>query len=431
MMNKNNEASAKKQFTFSTLMSNNKAVFALSLFFAFIFWISVSMSQTTETERVFTDVKINIAIDNNSLAAQNNLEVIGENNFVADVTVKGLSYVVNSSDFTSSNINLTASASLVSAAGTYDLPVNATLTGISGDAEVISVSVKTVKVSFDERVTKSFALTDEVEEGENYSLAEGLIRENARISKETIEISGPSREISKITGVKAYVKVDKELSETERFEAEIIAMTSNGVADLTNLTLEISEPVYISIPICKVGTYETAVDFIGTPQAYRSEGIEYSVYPAKVDISMQTGTGETQLDDNNKILVGTIDFSKVNNTVNRLVVDNAKIGSDVKNFTVTIDMSKMAKRWLEIPVDVSSVTLPENVTVISQSVESVQIIGPSSSVMNIDKTAAYAVPVLDGVELEKGTYTIPAKIILRTLTDSWVYGSYSIEIEVK
>ena len=94
-------------------------------------------------------------------------------------------------------------------------------------------------------------------------------------------------------------------------------------------------------------------------------------------------------------------------------------------------MSSMAKRWLEIPVDVSSVTLPENVTVVSQSVESVQIIGPSASVMNIDKTAAYAVPVLDNTELEKGTHTIPAKIILRTLTDSWVYGTYTIEIEVK
>lgn len=430
MMSRNN-ASAKKKITFSTLIADNRVVFVMSLFFAFIFWIFVSMSQTTEAERVFTDVKINILIDDNSLAVENNLEIFGENDFTADVTVKGLSYVVNSSEFTNSNITLNASASSVAAAGTYDLPVNASLNGISGDAEIISVSVKSVKVSFDERITKSFAITEEIEEGENYSLAEGLIRENSRLSKETIEISGPSREISKITGVKAYVKVDKELSETERFEAEIIAVTSNGVADLSNLTLEISEPVYISIPICKVGTYETAVDFIGTPQAYRTDGIEYSVYPAKIDISVQTGTGETQLDDNNKILVGTIDFSKINNTVNRLVVDNAKIGSDVKNFTVTIDMSSMAKRWLEIPVDVSSVTLPENVTVVSQSVESVQIIGPSASVMNIDKTAAYAVPVLDGTELEKGTHIIPAKIILRTLTDSWVYGTYTIEIEVK
>lgn len=431
MMNRNNANDKKEKVSFSSLMTNNKFVFVLSLLFAVAFWVMVSMSQTTEIERVFTDVRISVNIDENSVAAENNLEIFGNGDYFADVTVKGYSYLVNSSEFTNSNINLFASTSSVVTAGTYDLPVSGSLTGISGDVQISSISVKSVKVSFDERVTKSFALTEQIEEGENYSLAEGLVRENPRLSLDKIDISGPSKEISKITSVKAYVKIDKMLSSTESFEAEIIAESSNGVVDLENLKLEITEPVYVSIPICKVGTYETAVDFAGIPQAYRSEGVEYSVYPAKIDVSVQTGANDTQLDDNNKILIGTIDFSKINNTVNRIVVENQKISSDVKNFTVTIDMSSMAKRWLEIPVDVSSVTLPENVTVLSQSVASVQIVGPSQSVMNIDKNAAYAVPVLDGQELTPGKHTIPAKIILRTLTDSWVHGTYTVEIEVK
>lgn len=431
MMNKNNANAKKMNFSFSSLITNNKFVFVLSLLFALAFWVFVSISQTSEIERVFSDVRISVNIDENSVAAENNLEVFGNGEFFADVTVKGYSYLVNSSAFTVNNINLYASTSSVVTAGTYDLPVSAALNGISGDVQVASISVKTIKVAFDERQTKSFPITEVIEEGENYSLAEGLIRENPRLSLEKIDISGPARELAKIVSVKAYVKIDKELSSTESFEAEIIAESSNGRMELTNLTLGISEPVYVSVPICKVGTYETAVDFAGTPQAYRTDGIEYSVYPAKIDISVQTGSGETQLDDDNKILIGTIDFSKINNTINRIVVDNQNIASDVKNFTVTIDMSSMAKRWLEIPVDVSSVTLPENVTVVSQNVESVQIVGPSQSVMNIDKTAAYAVPVLDGVELTPGTHTIPAKIILRTLTDSWVHGTYTVEIEVK
>ncbi len=431
MMNKNNSNAKKGKLSFSALITDNRFVFLLSLVFALIFWVFVSMSQTTETERVFSDVRISVNIDENSVAAENNLEIFGNGDFYADVTVKGYSYLVNSSEFTSSNINVFASTSSVVTVGTYDLPVSAVLTGISGDVQISSVSVKSIKVSFDERLTKSFAITEQIEEGENYSLAEGLIRENPRLSLDKIDISGPAKEISRITSVKAYVKIDKMLSATESFEAEIIAESSNGKVDLSKLTLEITEPVYVSIPICKVGKYETAVDFAGMPQAYRSEGIEYSVYPSEIDISVQTGADDTQLDDNNKILVGTIDFSKINNTVNRIVVENQNIASDVKNFTVTIDMSSMYKRWLEIPVDLSSVTLPENVTVISQTVESVQIVGPSQSLMNIDKSAAYAVPFLDSVELEPGKHTIPAKIILRTLTDSWVHGEYTVEIEVK
>ena len=274
MMNKNKTSVDKHKISFSALMSNNKIVFVLSLIFAVMFWAFVSMSQTSEIERVFTDVKISVNIDENSVAADNNLELFGNGEFFADVTVKGFSYIVNSSDFTGNNIYLTASTSAVVTAGTYDLPVTATLSGISGDVEIVSVSVNSIKVSFDERVTKSFAVTEEIEEGDGYSLAEGLIRENPRLSVESIDISGPSKEINKITSVKAYVKLDKEIAATESFEAEIIAETSSGVADLSNLTLGINEPVYVSIPIYKVGTYETAVDFIGSPQAYRSEGVE-------------------------------------------------------------------------------------------------------------------------------------------------------------
>ncbi len=432
MMNKNNANAKKGNMSFSSLISNNKVVFLLSLVFAVIFWVFVSISQTSEIERVFSDVKISVNIDENSVAAENKLEIFGNEEFFADVTVKGYSYLVNSSELTSSNINLFASTSSVVAAGTYDLPVSSALSGVSGDVQITSVSLKSIKVSFDERVTKSFAVTEQIEEGDKFAVADGLIRENPRLSIDKIDISGPSKEIAKITAVKAFVKIDKKLSATESFEAEIIAESSNGTVDLSDFTLGITEPVYVSIPISKVGKYETAVDFAGIPQAYRSEGIEYTVTPAKVDISQKTGSGDTLLDDNNKILVGTIDFSKINNTENYIVIENENIAPDITEFAVTIDMSDMYKRWLEIPVDLTSVDVPKDVDVLSETVESVQIVGPEESLIDIDKTAAYAVPVFDDIEeLEPGVHTIPAKIILRTLTDSWVHGTYTVEIEIK
>ena len=430
MMSKNNTNSTKKKFSFASLMADNRIVFLFSLVIAICFWCLVSMSQTTEIERVFQGVKVNIALDE-SVAKNNGLEIFGNQDYTVDVTVKGLSYIVNDAAFTNENIKVSASCSAVVAAGTYELPLSASISGISGEAEVVSISLKSIKVSFDERVTKSFALTEEIKELDGYSLKEGLIRENPRLNVEKINISGPSKDISKITSVKAYVELDKELTVTESFEAEIIAESSAGVVDLENCKIELSEPVYVTIPINKVGKYVTAVDFIGMPQSYREEGIKYSVYPSEIDVSVMTGTGDTQLNESNEILIGTIDFSQINNTANRIVINNEKLSSEVKNFTVTIDMSKMSKRWLEIPVETSSVTIPEGITIVSQTVESVQIVGPSASVMGIDKTAAYAVPVFEASEYSTGKHQIPAKIVLRTLTDSWVHGTYMIEIEVK
>lgn len=431
MMSKNKTNSEKKSISFSSLMSDNKFVFVISLIIAVICWTLVSMSQTTEIEKTFKDVPVNINVDE-SIAKNNGLEIFGNQTFAVDVTVKGFSYVLNDPAFTNDNISVTASCSSVTAAGTYDLPLNGSVSGVSGDVEVVKLSANTVKVSFDERVSKTFALTEEIKELDGYSLKAGFIRENPRLSVDSLTLSGPSKEIAKITALKAVVELNKELNVTTNLEAEIVVESANGTLDLANFTLEITDPVYITIPVSQVGTYETAVDFIGMPQAYRNDGVEYKVYPSQVDLSIQTGVGETILDESNKLLIGTIDFNKINNVVNRITIQNKDIASDVKQFTVTIDMSSMAKRWLEIPVDVSSVTLPEGVTVLSESVESVQIVGPSSSVMEIDQSAAYAVPVLDGIELTSGKHTVPAKIILRTLTDSWIHGtSYTVEIEVE
>ena len=430
MMNRNNSATSNNKLTLSALFANNKIVFVFSVFIAIICWVLVSMSQTTEVEKVFQDVRVNINIDE-SVAKNNGLEIFGNKEFSVDVRVKGLSYIVNDSSFSNDNISVNASCSAVVAAGTYDLPLSASVVGASGQAEVVDISLNSIKVYFDERMTKSFALTEEVEELDGYSIADELVRENPRLSVEKIVISGPAREISKITAVKAHVELNKELTSSVSLEAEIITESSSGEIDSSLLTYDLTEPVYVSIPVKKVGKYFTAVDFIGIPQAYRGEGIDYSVYPSEIDVSYITGTDDTQLNESNEILIGTIDFSDINNTVNRIVINNEDISSDVNNFTVTIDMSDMAKRWMEIPVDVSTVKLPDNVTVLSKTVESVQIIGPGTTVMNIDQSAAYAVPVIDGAELAPGKHIVPAKIILRTLTDSWVHGTYEIEIEVE
>lgn len=427
MMSRNKENPSKKKITFSSLMANNKVVFVFSLVVAVVFWCVISLSQTTEIEKDFHNIKITI---DDSMPRNNNLEIFGDNEFFVDVTLKGFSYLMNEPNFASEKIIVTASCSAVSTAGTFELPLTCSVKGLSDEIEVTDISSQTIKVTFDERQTKSFAITEQIEEKEGFSVAEGLVKENPRLSVSKINVSGPAREISKITAVKAYLELNEEIKSTVTAEAEIIFEASSGVLDSSYFTIENSEPVYITIPLTQVGTYKTAVDFIGIPQAYRGEGIDYSIYPSEIDVSVLTGVGETHINDSNEILVGTIDFSQINNKVNEIVLTNENLTAESVDFDVTIDMSHMEKRWLELPVDLSTVELPEGVEVISTSVLSVQIVGPAASVMNLDKTAGYAVPVFDGTEFESGTHTIPAKIVLRTLTDSWVYGEYTVEIKV-
>ena len=415
----------------NSLFDNNKFVFVFSLLLALICWVAVSLTQTPVTERVFTGVKIQIS-GTDTLEKSTGLSVYGDGSYTADVTVQGPSYIINASSFTADKISLTASTAAVATAGSYDLPVTAGIPGVSGDIEITDVSVSSIKVYFDEEISKKFNLVEEVVELDGYSLAPGCVRENPILSAETVEIVGPAREINRISSVAARVELSEKLETTAKFEAEIIPMTDSGELNSSNISVETDEAVYITIPVKRNGTYEVSVEFSGVPQAYRGSGIEYTISPSTVDVTVDTAVADLHLGDNNKLNIGTIDFSSLDNTVNYIKITCEDLTEEPVTFTVKVDMSSMDKRWLEIPVDIEQAEIPSNVTVNTESVKSVQLVGPNSSVGTIDNSCAYAVPVLDDVDLTKaGTYTVPAKIVLRTLTDTWVRGAYEMEITVK
>lgn len=409
---------------------NNLIIAVTSLVIATICWCMVSATQTTEAERTVTGVPIQIQITD-EFSEETGLSIFGESSFTADVTVKGQSYIINAGNFGTESISLTASVASVAVPGKYELPVTATVISQSNDIEIVKVSTEKISVNFDKTVTKTFPLTESVTEGEKYSLADGIIRENPTLSRDTIDISGPSTEIAKITAVKAVVEINEKIKATTKLEATIVFEAEGAELDDSDIKVETEDPVFITIPVSSSGIYDVKVDFSGVPADYRESGVEYTINPPTADIVYSSGSYSSIIDEDGKINVGTIDFSQINNEVNYIRVTNDSLGEEEMSFTVTVDMSSMYKRWIEIPVDTSNFELPDNVTVNTESVKSVQIIGPEDSVKNVDSTVAYAVPNLEGVNLKKpGTYTVPAKIVFRSLTNAWVYKTYQLEITV-
>lgn len=426
MMNRNNTDSEKKKFSFASLTSNNKFLFVFSLILAVVFWCIVSMSETTETERVFQDVIVKINLDG-SLPQQNNLEIFGQKEFKVNVTVKGLSYLVNDSSFTSDDINVTASCAGVAEAGTYSLPLTYSLNQRSS-VQIVSVSAQSIDVTFDKLETKNFILTEDIVEKEGYALGENITRELPRLSVESIDISGPATELAKITSVDARVVLDSELNSSVSIEAEIIPMAGDNAIELTDCKIVQTEPVYVYIPVKKTGTYNTTIDFKNVPSAYRDSGVQYTVSPSSIEVKVDVNSNSS--DDS--VCVGVVDFSKIRAGVNTITVENKDLLSETKVFTVTVDMSGLSERWVsDIPVVLSDTDVPDNVTVLTKDIDSVIIICPSEVKDTIDSNVAYAVPVLNSEELTPGKHTVPAKIVLRTLQNSWVYGEYTMEIEVK
>ena len=412
-----------------SIMDNNKIVFAISLLIAVICWGSVSLVNTQETERTITGVKVQLT-QTDELLADYGLSVFDQTDFFVDVTLKGYSYLLR--DVTSDNIELTASCASVAAAGTYDLPVVSTLEGgVNSNVRITKLSSGTIKVYFDKEVSKTFNLVEDVVEKEGYAVAEGYERENPILSTETVTVTGASRDVSKIVTVKARVELDKTLSSTERLEAALVLESDVGELDPSLFTVAPDGPIYITIPINHTGTYEAVVDFSNMPQYYKTNGFDYTVSPATIDITSTTGVDATQM-QSHQISVGTVDFSDIVPGIVNEIPLTFDAGDGAHEYTVRIDMTGMSSRTITVPVDVSNITLPSRVKIASSEVAEVTVAGPADVLKALEKNAVYAVPVTEGMaSFTEGSYAVQAKIVFRTATNCWAYGKdYSIRIEV-
>lgn len=421
----------KKNRSFSALMEKNYFVMALSLLLAFIFWCIVSMSQTNEVEKTFQNISVRLSMEG-SYPANNDLKIYGGTEYYVDVTVKGKSYLVNDASF-ADRIVVTPSFSSVSAAGSYNLPLSASIEGYSeSDAVITNLSKNSVSVYFDEEVEKSYDLTIELLEGEEYALKEGFTADTPTLSEPQCTLVGPALEMSKIVEVKAVATLTGEISESQVLQATVVPVGAAEGIDFANVRpKDESKIYYITLPVSFSADYTPTVSFTNAPAAY-ADGVEYTVSPEIVNLSVSTG--DTQLIASKEINVGNIDFSQLDNEVNRFRIQTASLpytfGEDLETITVTVDLSGMGKRWMEVPVNAADVTLPAGAAVVSESVKSVQIVCPSSVVSKLSSADAYAVPVLDGVKLQKGVNTVPVKIVIPSLENAWAYGEYSVEIRL-
>ena len=114
-MAKTNKTEKTRTKPFSHLFDNNWFVLAFSLFIAVILWCGVSMFQTTEVEKEFVNIKVQLNYEG-SLPANNNMRIFGDPDAYIDVTVKGKSYLVNDENF-ADNITATVSFASVTSAG--------------------------------------------------------------------------------------------------------------------------------------------------------------------------------------------------------------------------------------------------------------------------------------------------------------------------
>ena len=415
-------------FSFRKMLYNRRFTVILAIFLSFVLWITIKVNQKPNMQRTFSDMTVTINMED-TFAAENDMSIvsdISEQRFT--VVVRGPNYLV--STISTNEINLYASAAAVDSPGEYSLDVNATKATANAEYEVLSITPKTVKVSFDYIETREFTI-EALAEG--VTASEGLIAEAAVVSgteSNTISITGPRTVINSITSVKAKTSVNRTLLASETFDANIVLYDKKDKAIKTdNLTLSTTQ-VKVTVPISKKKSVPVKVDFSNTPKNFDKNSI-----PCEIDHKEVTIIGTPDMVDKTKqITLSAIDLSTLTTEsksfdVSPKLPEGIRLLDSIEYFVVKVDMSD----YIEDTITVSKVNysdigkgLKANGT---QIIRNVKICGPRNIVESLKASAAYAEISLS--DKKAGEHTVDAVINFKGYKNVWASGTYKTTVTIK
>lgn len=415
-------------FSLRKLLYNKRFTVPFSVLMAFALWLVIMINQKPTMDRTFTDIAVNVNFEN-TFAAENNMSIIGdisEQKFT--VVVRGPSYIVSA--LTSSDLGLYASAASVDAPGDYNLDVAATSSTANAEYEILSISPPTISINFDYIETKEFTITAAAE---GVTASEGLIAENGVVSgteSDTVTIKGPRTVINKIETVTALAEVNKTLSSSETFDANIVLLDAEGdTIEQTNLSLSTNK-VKVTVPISKKKTVPVNVEFSNLPSGFNKSSLSVKVDHPTVTI---IGTPET-IDKTANVSLSPIDITTVSTSsgsfdVSPKLPDGVRMLDSIDHFTVTVNTKDYAEKTITV-TNIKSAGLSAGLTASgAKSIVNVKICGPKSVISKLKESQIYA--QIDLTDKKAGEHTVDAVINFNGVKNVWQVGTYKTTVTIK
>ncbi len=420
------------------LFANNKFVFVFSLALAFITWIAVAMVASPETTRVIKNVPIKINLEN-SVPEKFNLQIFGEKEFFVDIVIKGKRYVVNSKNVNAQSFDVIAQTDYVDSPGKQQLNVKATIIDSSADYVIDDISDNFIEVYFDQYKETKLPVEAKIEFNgsayipEGYISGEPFVSVNSETASE-VTVSGPATQVNTLKNVYAYVLLDKVLTETTALNADIRPVDEFGMeAKYIKINNEDNPKVTVTVPVLKTGMVDTTVNLTGIPDFYKNKPLSFTCSPAQEMFAMP----EVDFENNEKFVLGEIDYSEIGAKVNEFTFTKAdiensglKVLGDTEEFVVRIDASGLSEKTVTLNIEDIKITNNKPGQDVFYSVSNIDItvVGPESSLEKINEDSIAAELSLKNSELSADYTPFDIKVSLNNAPDCWIYGSYSVSV---
>ena len=421
-------STANKNFL-QRLFSHNIVLLILAFILSFVAWIIINMTSGTETKVTVDNIPVTIELS--AEASDDGLKVYNGENITASVEITGNRVIVGS--LSASDISVTAdqSSSIISP-GSYTLPLVAKKAGIKSNYNIVSVvTPSSVTVFVDHEAEEKFNVENLVvvnlDDDENYYASRSL-------SHTQVTLVGPETMVNRIKSVAVKDEITPDGTGQQVVNEKLIYLDANG--DELDLPLVTSkEDVTVTVQVLPCKAYKTDVKIVNAPD----DSPKVTVNPSTVKIAGPQENLDSIKSDT--IVIDTIDFSEFDNSniareINISAPDGCKVVSDEKKATVKVDLSSYSKTAITCKI-ASELDSTQYSTVFNTTNVSIAVCGSEDKLSELTasdvKIVADFTGLLDNLKKDATiSVTAPLNITLSSsYSDCWVYGTYSVEVNVK
>ena len=414
------------------IFSHNIVLLVLAFLLSFSIWIMINANGEIATTSVVKDVKVTIELPDTAEKA--GLLAFYDTDQKFSVTIKGTRAAIANVD--SSDIKITSSqVSKLTKPGLYTLELSGQPVSLTSSFSVESIEPPQIECYIDVEKQEEFTI-------ENKITAEMKDKDNKDnlsvdyvLSPEKVSVSGPETEISKITAVTVEDTITGVDADYDKTLTESLHFHDERGAELTDLKLvkKDVEEIQVHVSVLPVKTLNLTVDPVNGPAKNRPE---ITITPQTIKVAGSTEDLDSIKSDT--ISIGSLDFSKLSNTVVNqqytLKAPKGKLVSSEKTANVSLDLSSYSKEVITAKIS-SRIDATAYTTELASNTADITIIGPADKLESIGASNIAAIAdfsgLLDNVTENVAQKTVPLKISLgEGYTDCWVYGTYTIQANV-
>mgnify|MGYP002947682165 FL=1 len=402
---------------------------ALSILGAIVAWMIVTIIVQPGTTNTIYNVPVDYTYDS-SVYTSRGLSIVSAEDKTVNLKISGDGYTIGSLSANDFVVYPDWSSVRDSGEKSLRLQVRSQSTLLTG----VSVSIdgdNTVDVVFDvvEEKTLPIQVTT------NYlKIADGYILYGTDISKETVTLSGPSTELSKVETCTAEVTYNGELTSPVTLDTGLRFYTrSGGEVKFEYTTLE-TDSVEVTLQVYKLATLPVEVSFINAPRDFDPSVLVYSLSKKTLNVAGP----ESQIDRLSTLSVGTIDLSTFAlDKVYEMPIElpsGIRLLDNISTITVSFDSSKLETKTMNLPSScVQVVNLPSTyqLTVETERLMNVTLCGPKAALETLTPEQVVVEIDAEDFSVATGQQNIACRLYVPSNGKIFALGSYVLQCRIE